>query len=247
MRLSKLTVLGALLACMAGPLHAEEVLLEIGVWPPFTDERAPGGGAAAEIVSAALRRAGLEPRYAFVPWKRAEANVGIGTAFGTFPYLKIPEREETFLFSAPLFTSSFALAYAGRNPPPPDFEFRSLEDLRGYTVGTTAGSNAVKYPLAAAGIRVVEAQTQEQLAALLESGRIDFVVEERLVIREMARAFGEANFTVMDIPFWAGNEYRLMVSKRYPGALDKLERINNALAEIAEDGTLGEILSRFGP
>jgi len=245
-RFPKLAVLAAFLASLAGVPNAEEVLLEIGTWPPFTDEGIPGHGIATEIVNAALERAGFVPRYAFVPWKRAEADVGIGTAFATFPFLKIPEREEAFLFSDPLFTSGFALAYSRSRPPSPDFALRSLEDLRGYGVGIIAGSNAVGYPLTAAGARVVEAQTPDRLAAMLAGGRVDFIVEEALVLREMVRPYG-TSFTVMEIPFWAGNQYRLMTSKRYPGSTEMLERFNRALAEITGDGTLAEIISRFDP
>ncbi len=246
--MSRLTsILASAILAFTGLAEAETVTLAIGEWAPFTGEHLPGYGAANEIASEALRAAGLQTRFLFFPWKRVEAEVLYGAAFATLPFLKIPEREIPFYFSDVLFSSDFAIVYASRNSALGDFRYARPENLKGYRIGITVGSEAVRIPLSLAGAEVLEMPDPEFILKMLDAGRIDFAVENRMVMRYYAdNYFPEGMFTFLETPFGGRSDYRMMVSKAYPGAEELLERFNASLAFMRESGEVSAILDRHG-
>ncbi|MCX7655881.1 MAG: transporter substrate-binding domain-containing protein [Treponemataceae bacterium] len=210
--------------------------LAIGEWSPYTGETLLDHGYASRVVSMAFRASGLVPVYHFFPWNRCEYLVKKGEFFATFPYLKIPEREKDFLFSDPLFVSSVRILRYGPNQRTASFVYDGRPiSLRPFRVGTTEGTNAVIYPLKAAGVAVEASRTLDMAVKKLAAGRLDFVVEEEETLRDsLRRLFPHdiSSFDFLTTPFLAQQEYRLMVSKRYPGADNFLDRFNEGLRKI---------------
>ncbi|HOJ99864.1 MAG TPA: transporter substrate-binding domain-containing protein [Termitinemataceae bacterium] len=212
--------------------------LAIGEWAPYTGKNLPEYGTAARIVSAAFRAVDLVPVYTFLPWNRCEYLVKKGEYFASFPYLLIPEREEDFWFSAPLFISSVKiLRYTPNLRTNPFVYDGDPASLKAFRVGTTEGTNAVIFPLKAAGVVVEPSRTLDLAIKKLAAGRLDLVIEEEATIRDAVRRLfpgKEALFEFLPEPFLAQREYRLMVSKRYPRAQAILERFNEGLRRIKE-------------
>lgn len=73
----------------------------IGEWNPHTGPNLPEYGVVTAVVRKACLEAGLSPTFYFFPWPRAEYLVQKGEFFATFPYLRIPEREDFFIFRTP--------------------------------------------------------------------------------------------------------------------------------------------------
>lgn len=233
-------------------LAAQErsVVFAVGEWSPFTSAALPGKGVAAEIVSAACAAAGLRAIIEFYPWNRAEAEVREGRAFATFPYLRIPERESNYFFSAPIFASELAILAHEFNPRTANFEYPGdPASLRGFSVGTTSGTAAVTTPLAAAGVRVEETTELDQSIKKLELGRIDFVIDERTAIDDaLTRLFpaSSGRFRYSARNFAGKRDYLLLVSKKHPGAPELLERFDSGLRTIQANGTLAAIYAKHG-
>lgn len=217
--------------------------LAIGEWAPYTGKNLSEYGAASQIVSAAFQAVDLVPVYTFLPWNRCEYLVKKGEFFASFPYLLIPERERDFLFSDPLFVSSIGILRYTPNLRVSSFVYDgNPASLKAFRVGTTEGTNAVIFPLKAAGVVVEPSRTLDLAIKKLAAGRLDLVIEEEATLKDAVhRLFPgkETFFEFLPQPFLAEREYRLMVSKRYPQAQTILERFNEGLRRINGQSSQG--------
>ena len=226
----------------------QEVTFAIGEWAPFTGQSIPDYGAASEVVTAAAKAGGLKPVYVFVPWKRAEDNVVSGKVFATFPYRKTPEREEKYNFSDAIFTSATGiLRYTGNTKT--KIKYRAIDDLRPFVVGCTAGSGATTNPLNAAKVNIEETTTFDTTLMKLESSRIDFAIEDKVVAFDaVKRIFPNKinDFEFLDKDFTSANTMHMLVSKRYSGSDEALKKFNIGLKKIKDDGTMKKIFAKYG-
>ncbi len=243
----RIALLGILFLGLGGArLGAQQIPFAVGEWPPYTGSRLENGGMATELVAAAARAADMQAIISFVPWRRAEATVAAGRSFATFPYQITGEREERYLFSDIIFTSNFIVAYRTGALPERGSGYRRPEDFQGLLVGVVAGTDAVTQPLARAGVTVIEVQDPMQLVKMLEAGRLDFAIDDELVF---ARALTEAaarGISTLPEPFGNRCEFRLMVSREYPGAEALLERFNRGLSAIRGSGEAAAIAGKYG-
>jgi polar amino acid transport system substrate-binding protein len=242
----------ALLLIAALPLGAEgqELVFAIGEWAPYTGESLPEYGYAAKVVKAACGAAGIRARFEFYPWNRAELRAAEGNAFATFPFVALPERESRFFFSDVLIRSPISILRSAGNESAKAFRYGGDPiAFAGSVVGTTFGSKAVTEPLRRVGVPVEETASVDQSLVKLEKGRIDFVVDERIVLIDAIRRLyprGADAFVFLERNFLEHREYRVLVSRRHPDARTLLERFNAGLAKIRADGTIDRIRASFG-
>lgn len=246
------TVLCALLISFVGNTFAEEtkVKFAIGEWEPYTGENMDQNGMASEIVRAACKASGLEGMIEFSPWKRAENQVMTGNYFGTFPYKEIKERTADYIFSNTLFVSSFGILIHKKNIKTKDFQFQKNEDLSNYIVGIVTGTDAIRIPLEKVGAQVEDVPTSDQNIKKLEVGRLDFYIDDRAVIfQALSRIYTAeqmADFVFLENDFGDKNEFKIMVSKKYPQNEALLEKINNGINKIIETGEHKAIMTKYG-
>ena len=236
---------------LSGSLSAaSDVPFAIGEWAPYTGEAIDNHGMASEIVSAACKAVGLNAAFSFEPWKRAEHAVQSGNSFGTFPYKEMAERQTDFLFSDTLFSSSFVILAYARNSKTDGFQYGKDADFKDFSVGIVAGTSAIKNPLTALGVKVEEVTRAEQNLKKLKAGRIDFYIDDRSVVRQaLKETFSEAemaDFTFLDKGFGDTNEFKIMVSKKYPDSAALLKQINDGIAKITASGEHAAILIKYG-
>jgi polar amino acid transport system substrate-binding protein len=207
---------------------------------------------ASELVSAACAAAGLKAEFQFSPWKRAEASVEDGTCFATFPYQDTRDRESRFDFSDSLFKSANRLLYHTSNPKSARLVYGRPEDLKDFKVGSLLGSDAVNQPLRRAGALVEEVQSVEQNLVKLALDRLDFVVDDQLVLAHAVRqTYGfdpgkDALFDFNDKGVGASTDYHLMVSRKYPQAKELLKRFNAGLKRLVASEQYQKILRKYG-
>lgn len=247
--MTKVVFLAAALLAAPSALPAQSLSFAVGEWPPYTGEELPLGGAAVELVTAAARAAGMTVNLEWTPWRRAEAWVAADRVFATFPYSETPGRSGKYLFSEPLFFSSFAVLVRRSPALTRDFRFSSPADFRGWKVGTTAGTDEVKVPLEQAGALVEETPTILQSVRKLEQGRLDFVVDDRAVLEAALRELPESarkGLALLETPFGDRTAFRVMASATAAGGPALLRQFNVGLARIQADGTWARILGRHG-
>jgi polar amino acid transport system substrate-binding protein len=216
-----------------------------GEWAPYVSESLQGGGMAAEIVTHAFLAAGLEPETSFAPWTRCESEIKQGRVFAGFPFTPTEERREYALFSEPLFRSRTVFFYMPERLE--SFRYLGLDGLRHLKVGGTRGYFYV--PLfRRAELQVDYANEAELSFRKLFLGRVDVVAEARLVGWEILRrtypnqiSRFKASERALSVDPMA-----LMVSKRWPGARKLLERFNQGMRRIRDNGVLEAISNKYG-
>ena len=83
-------------------------------YAPYSDPSLPAGGLAAEIVQRALALQHVGVDNAWLPWRRVETETAEGHYQLAWPFVRNPERERQFLYSAPLYmVSSWLFAREG--------------------------------------------------------------------------------------------------------------------------------------
>lgn len=225
-----------------------KVPFSTGEYRPYTSEKMPGFGATAELVSAVCKAAGIQPEFRFFPWKRAEATLREGSAWGAFPYSSNAERKQEFDFSDSLYSVSNALVYYDDNPKTRVLSgTEDLATLKAFKFGVISGSFA-EPKLKELGITYQTVTTVDQLIQMLRFNRIDFYIDDEATIFDAAnRIFPDdmAHFRAMNTPFDERKTNGVMVSRTFPHAAEILKRFNAGLAKIKRTGEYEQILAKY--
>ncbi|QEL55207.1 substrate-binding periplasmic protein [Chromobacterium paludis] len=227
----------ALICAMARPGWASEpvqtITLANGEWAPYLSANLPDQGYASRIVSEAFRRVGIRVRYDFYPWARAEAMVKSGEIAGSVVWSITPERLQFALFSDPVVSDEEVVFHlAGRK-----MAADNVQDFYGMTMATPNGSRLGIWQEAirAGNIRnYVTKDIQTGMRQLL-LGRLDFFPLIRSVgLAELRQHFtpGERAAIVAAPHVFVRTDYRLMLSRKAPGAASLLRRFNQGLAAL---------------
>ncbi len=229
----------------------DRVLLVTGEYAPYTTEDPNNQGFFSQIVEEVFRNADMAVDVEFYPWPRCQQMVADGEVFAMFPYSFVPDNSDAYLQSDPVVRTDFRLFYRTDNPKITE-EIREADDL-GHLKGlVVAGSGGYWYgskeELEDLGLTVEWANGRDAMFKMLQSGRVDFVIEDALVGRNtLARLFpmhAEEYDTLSSLEF--DRNYYLMVSRDYPDAQAMLKRFNQSLGELRRNGRVGEILDEYG-
>jgi polar amino acid transport system substrate-binding protein len=222
----------------------DPLILTNNYWPPYKGETLPKGGIITDVTLQAFARAGFEVVVAVVPWNRAYA----GTVNGRYDVISAiwltPEREKELEYSDAIISSRIVLIHRDGY----DFTFNSLDDLRGKTVGVTAGYG---YPEDFQNADFFIREESETLSLSLRKlifGRTNVIVAEEIAARyavaaEYPDAVGSLKYSEIALQ---ENPMHVAFSMERPDYIDIKERFNEALTEMREDGTLKEILEFHG-
>jgi len=230
-------------------IQADEnkVPITTGEWPPFVSEKLPNYGPASEIVVAVCKAAGIMSDIKFYPWKRAEAMIANGNAFGAYPYTIREDRLKKYDFSSPLFKTQVYFFYSKKHMSTKKLEkIKVLEDIKQYIIGGMIGSFQCE-ELKKAGYRVEMSSKNEFCIKKLDTGRINFFTEERTVaIHEIEKELpGRMNdFGMLDIGYGTATYDALMVSRTYPNASEILKKFEQGLKTVQKNGVYDEIIKR---
>ena len=248
--LMKPLVLFLTLFLSTGICFAENTRIEFatGEWPPFSSVKLPEYGRATALVSAICKAAGINPSYNFFPWKRAELKVAKGEIFAAFPYAISEERKELYDFSETLFYGVNMFMYYDQNPRTSfPITFNVLDDLHGYRIGVISGSFLVA-TLENAGLDFEPTTSIDQSIHKLVAGRLDFFIDDRLVLHDSIQRLYPNNtqqFRFLSRPFGKKTPTGLLVSRSYPGAKEILEKFNQGLAIIKQNGEYDRIIQKY--
>lgn len=242
-----------LLACMLTALLAagiaEPIVFYTGEWEPFTGSQLPNKGIATEIVIEACKAAGIESKFEFVPWTRAENMVANGTAFGTYPYAKNDERAAKYYFSEVMLYTSTGFVYYEPKKNLSNVSIQNWTALKPYSLIYLTGS-WLENDIKANGIAVTLVNDLDSAVRMLYAGRSDMICEEPVAVLSAVKKLypNEADkFKVINTNMFGGkNPVFLMVSKTYPGARELLAKFNGGLATIRANGVLKGIASKYG-
>jgi len=243
------TVLGFILV-LATTVGAQTVAFSTGEWAPFSGEALPNKGIATEIVVAVCKVAGIQYKFDFFPWARAESMVLAGQSFAAFPYSSNEERRAKYDYSEPLFYTVTKFGYYSKNKDLSKLKITGWADVKPYKIAYLAGSWLEK-DMKTAGIDVTIVTDMEMAIKMLQAGRVDLVCDDSAVLTAaMQKAFPAeaANLKMLESTplFGTSGPVHLLVSRTYPDSKALLAKFNAGIAAIKANGTLDAIAKKYG-
>lgn len=243
MRILPVVLFLLLLFAPPGLAAAEPLLLVTDEYYPYVSSDANRPGLLHEVVVAAFREAGVKVRIRYRPWRRCALMVEEGTAFGAFPYKRLPRREAYALFTDPVAECHNVFFYLkGRLG---DFRFKDLEALRRFRIAGTSG-HFYEAVFKEKGLRVDYAPGEASGIRKVWTMRADLFAANEVVGRNLVKRIfpNHRNMFGVTRP-WNTNFVRVMVSRRFPEAEAYIERFNRGLAAIRANGVYDRISARY--
>lgn len=220
--------------------RGEIVVAMEGTWAPWTyhDENDQLVGYDVEVAQNIARRLGVEVSFAEGEWSGLLAGLDSGRYDIMVNGVDIDEaRSEKYDFSTPYAYNRTAVIVSGDND-----SIHSMEDLNGKSTANTLNSTYANVA-ESYGAEVTGVDDFIQTIELLNSGRIDATLNAEVSYYDYMAQHPEANIkiacidpasTQVAIPMRKGEESAALAAA-----------INEALAGMAEDGTLTELSMKY--
>lgn len=210
-----------------------------GTYRPFSYHDEGSGdlvGYDVEIAEAVAEKLGLEVQFQETQWDAIFAGLDAGRFDVIANQVSInPEREENYLFSEPYSVSPGVIVVNEG-----DDSISSFDDLAGKTTAQSLTSNW--YTLAQeAGANVEAVEGWAQAVALLEQGRVDATVNDKLTYLDYVNTNGQSGLAVAAETDEA-SESAFALTKD-DEALQAA--IDEALTELREEGVLAELGEKY--
>lgn len=233
----------------AGPALADELadiqaagVLKVGVegtYAPFTyhDEAGELVGFDVEVAKAVAEKLGVEAEFTESKWDSLLAAVDSGRLDTVINDVTVtPERAEAYDFSEPYYYSVRQIVVAEDNN-----DIQSMEDLDGKKCATVL-TNSFAPELEKLGAEIVPISTADEAGTLVTTGRADFCLFNPVIFNEYMEHNPDKPIKVaFVIP---GEDEQIAVPVR-KGETAFLSAVNQALAELREDGTLSELSEKY--
>ncbi|MDZ5077698.1 MULTISPECIES: amino acid ABC transporter substrate-binding protein [Nesterenkonia] len=210
-----------------------------GTYRPFSYHEGGSGdltGYDVDIVTAVAEKLGVEVQFEETQWDAMFAGLESARFDVVANQVSVTEdRQESYLFSEPYTVSNGVIVTLADNE-----EITSFEDLEGKTTAQSLTSNW--YDLAVeAGADVEGVEGWAQSVTLLEQGRVDATINDKLTYLDYQATEDNENIAIAaetDDQSFAALTFR-------QGSESLVEAVDEALAELAEDGTLTEISEEY--
>jgi len=248
--LNRLTaiVAGALVAgaLTAAPAAADELetiksngelsIALSGAYPPFSliNDKNEVVGFDVAIGEEIAKRLGVEPKIVTTAWDGILAGLLAGkydTIIGSMSIT--PKRQEVVDFVGPYYTAGRAIFV------PSDSEAKTLDDLKGKTIGVTLGETHEKWVNEKGGWTVKTYKGLPELLLELQNGRLDAIVIDSIP-GEVAIRKSNAPIRAMDLPDLEGGNVGVGIAIRKNNP-ELAAAMQTALDDMMADGTYEKI------
>ncbi|GAB3629114.1 cysteine ABC transporter substrate-binding protein [Pandoraea terrae] len=244
----KLLLQSALVATVlnltAPAVHAEDLLDTVkasgvlkvaleGTYPPFGYRNSDGqlDGFDVAVAKAVANKMGLKVQFVATEWSGIIAGLQAGKFDVIVNQVSItPQRQQALDFTQPYVYSAAQVIQRDNDKR----EFKSLDDLKGKSVGVTLGSNFAELAKATPGVVVQTYPGTPENLRDLAAGRVDAGINDRLMLPYLIKnshlplrtgALLQGTKLEMGIPFRKGNP-------KFAKAID------DAVSALKQDGTL---------
>lgn len=212
-------------------------------FPPYYSADLKDGGFMTKLVTTAFNAVGYDVTIKFLPWKRALEGTKAGKYDGLYSVWYRKEREQWFVFSAPLPPSE--IGFFKRKDQ--NISFEVLEDLKPYRIGIVRG---YAYPpqFNAAYLDTDVSDDDESNLKKLLAGRLHLVLIDRAVGKYIIdEKYPERRHEVewMTPPIEVIDQH-LVISRKVPDFERKLADFDAGLRQISQEGTLQTIMREHG-
>lgn len=244
--LSRLLRCLLLAVCLPLSAFAQELSLVTGEeYAPFTGSDLPGGGMLTQIVQAAFAQQGISTVLAWQPWKRGYLEASQGKYAATFPYIRTPEREVEFLYSAPIYTFKQRI-YSRRGEV---YEPENLSVLVGkrlcYPLGWSPPA-VIQQMIEREELSLHTPKSLDACAQIVLLGRDDFFLANTLLGDIVLRRMGDKSEGLRSsVTSFPSNTLHFLVARSYPQADKLLQRFNQGLATLQASGEYQQLIELY--
>ena len=203
-------------------------------------------GTDSEVVRAAAHRAGINIRFAVLPWNRVQLMVKEGSLDGAAVGYKKAEREIYGIFtSTPINYVSYSLFVKKGS----EFTFDNIKDLYGKTLGKPLGFliyDDMDQAAKEEKLTLIEVNSRGALMHMLRLGRIDAMVTlTKDTLYELALT-ATNDIVVLPNHVTKPEGSYIWFSKAANLSPTVLIKFNKALKGLAADGSLQKIYQKYG-
>jgi polar amino acid transport system substrate-binding protein len=234
---------------LASGVVADTLRLTSGEWPPFLGAALPNHGVASRIVADAFALEGVEVQWEFLPWARSMQLAELGQRAGTAVWRRNAERERQFFISDPILKTQTHLFHRKAF----DFDWQTVDDLRGVRLGATRGyfyGKAFNRAEKAGELNIRRINSDEVALRQLLAGRIDaFPIAKTVALDLLAQHFTAAERTQLSFHPRALSRHNqhLLLSRQVAGNAALIERFNRGLARLRDGGQVAQYLLEAQP
>lgn len=247
--LALLLALCCLSGCQAGNAgrtddEQKHIIIGIDKYQPYSYLDLDGNFAGIDVELAAIvfQRLGYVPEFQFISWHEKNELLENGSIDCIWSCYSMNEREDLYQWAGPYLNSRQVIAVRT------DSEIYSFEDLADKRVGVQATTRAAALFLHDTASALPEVYrvnifaTTDDMFAAMRKGYVDAVAGHEALINELVAA--------------GGGEYRLLaespqiskagVAFRKGTHAELAEQIDRLFAELTEDGTIAQIVEKYG-
>jgi len=198
-----------------------------------------------EVARAALEPWGYDVTLQLLPWARALRCSESGKCDGLYLSYYVAAHEKSYVFSDPvaeLETGFFKLKDR-------DISYKTLDDLRPYSIGMTRGASVSKEFDAADFLNKDPVPDDTVDIKKLLRGRVDLIVAAKPVLEYLLKSTlpeDEQNKIEFVEPPLSVQNLHIAISKNSPDYQQKLHDFNEGLKKIKADGTYEAIRHSSG-
>lgn len=228
---------------LSQPIVAEKLQLATISWPPYIGEQLQGNGFISEIITMACKEGNLPVSFEFVPVKRAIKSTEEGYYAAMFPYTG--KGTDSLLLSEP-FGGSALVFYKNKSAPAMTFE--SIEKLKSYKIAVVKGFAYTKEFDEATYLNKYSARKLDSCFKMLALNRVDLVLADKFVATDLFKnelSKIASQIEQIDPPF-AVQPFYLAFTKNKSTSDPSMQQFNAGLQKIKSDGTLNEMLVKYG-
>ena len=203
-------------------------------------------GAEPDILRELTKRAGIEYKLIIMPWPRIKMNLESGEIDASLGGWKLPERETYGIYMDKPMLYDFFELYVVRGK---EFLFEKVEDLFEKKIGKIRGVNvypAMDQAIKDGKMKVIEADTRVSLIKMLRLGRLDGIITSTVVTGFDLKKLGVTDVVALPKPLTEPKGTYIWFSKKADIDPGVIARLNRAMESMHEDGSIKQILSKYG-
>jgi len=230
------------LASLSATAHSETLRLVSDTWPPYVYvEDGQTKGVDYEITATIFERLGIDVQWQFLPWKRCLQMIELGQADGILDIFQTPDREHLLLYPAePLSEVELVLYQDNRRP----HRVTQLKDLRGLTIGTSAGYRYGDAFMSEAAIHREPAPSHEANFGKLAKGRVDLVITDRRVGEYTLRRL-QLQDTLSQVPGTLERTPQYLALRRNAGMDLLTQRFSAELKRFKQEPAYARLMAKY--
>jgi polar amino acid transport system substrate-binding protein len=225
-------------------LHAQSETLRIVTdpWAPYAyEQNGQARGIDYDITALIFDRLGIQVQWQFLPWKRCLAMIEQGHADGILDIFQTQEREEMLLYpKEPLSQVQWVLYQANARP----HTVTRMEDLKGLTVGVTAGYDYGEAFDNAPEVIRESGPSQEANFGKLAKARIDLLITDLRVGEYTVRHLGLQD-QISRLPLTVSHNQQFLAVRRGAGMDLLVQRFAAELKRFKQEPAYAELLARY--